>query len=281
MANKGDLIIDGADTESRGGLSTSKQSVGIFNLNYNHENDVDNFEEVDLPPFTEDIGSEATSTLHLTDQQFESQYKYQPQSYHPSHIPHIKQISDKIYHSESYCPPTIPPSSRSPIPLFTMEENEDGTGVIEARPEVCSIPSATAGTSSPQTPTSPSPDQGFFVNYLSKGSQFIHQDSTLGPGQKRRSSSPPPSGKMDPGNKRTQRRSSVVTIAPGFDAGTEEAEQKENSSSSVFGAKRLRYKRTSSFALTPQRSLRRYLTRDVIPHMDNYRHRMSFTKGRY
>lgn len=285
MANKGDLVIDSADTESRGGLSNSKQSVCISNLNYNHEEDIDNFEEVDLPPFTEetkDISPKAsivTSELHLTDKQFESQYKYQHQTYptQSTHIPqHIKQISDKIYNSESYRPPSIPLSSRSPLPLFTMEENEDGTGVIEVRPEVCSIPSATAGTSCPQTPTAPSPDQGFFINYLSKGSQFIHQDPTTEPGQKRRASFG--SGKMDSSNKLTKRRSSVVTIAPGFDAGTKEG---ENSSSSAFESKRLRYKRTSSFALTPQRSLRRYLTRDVLPHMDNYRHRMSFVKGMY
>ena len=166
-----------------------------------------------------------------------------------------------------------------------MEENEDGTG-IEIQPEVCSIPSANTGDLHSHNPMPPSSAPDFFVNSLPKGSQFLQQDRLnpdplfiKGSGQKRRASFG--SGKMDSANKATQRRSSVVTIAPGFDAGTEEGEPRDRSSSSAFGSKRLRYKRTSSFALTPQRSLRRYLTRDILPHMDNYRHRMSFVKGMY
>ena len=169
-----------------------------------------------------------------------------------------------------------------------MEENEDGSGVIEVQPEVCTVPSANLGNSQPQTPTSLSSNKEYVVNQFPKDSEFLQQDKVhhdplfiKGPARKRTSSFD--SGKEAPSSKgRNPRRSSVVTIAPGFDAGTEEGEQRDRSgSSSAFGSKRLRYKRTSSFALTPQRSLRRYLTRDVLPHMDNYRHRMSFVKGNF
>ena len=35
-----------------------------------------------------------------------------------------------------------------------------------------------------------------------------------------------------------------------------------------------------SFRL-PQRSLKHYLTKEVLPHMDNYRNRMSFIRGTF
>ena len=182
---------------------------------------------------------------------------------------------------EPYRPPSIPLSSRSPIPLFTMEENEDGTGIATGS-EVCSIPSANTRDVTPIPPAS-TPD--YFVNRLPKGSEFMQHDK-LNPDQlldkvsgvqKRRASFG--SDKTLSTNNTKQRRSSVVTIAPGFHAGTEEGEPRDRSLTGAFGSKRLRYKRGSSFALTPQRSLRRYLTRDVLPHMDNYRHRISFVKG--
>ena len=166
-----------------------------------------------------------------------------------------------------------------------MEENEDGTE-IESQSEVCSIPSASTRD---QTPIPPSSTPEFFVNRLPKGSEFLQQDrfkidiqdpqdDKISGVQKRRASFGN-NKTLSANNNNTKRRSSVVTIAPGFHAGTEDEEPRERSSSSAFGSKRLRYKRGSSFALTPQRSLRRYLTRDVLPHMDNYRHRMSFVKG--
>ena len=164
-----------------------------------------------------------------------------------------------------------------------MEENEDGTD-IEAQSEVCSIPSANARD---QTPIPPATTPDFFVNRLPKGSEFLQSDKfipdpyhdQLSGVQKRRASFG--NNNTLSTNNNAKRRSSVVTIAPGFHAGTEDEEPRERASSSAFGSKRLRYKRGSSFALTPQRSLRRYLTRDVLPHMDNYRHRMSFVKGMF
>ena len=163
-----------------------------------------------------------------------------------------------------------------------MEENEDGTD-IEAQSEVCSIPSANTRD---QTPIPPSTTPEFFVNHLPKGSEFLQQDQLIPEpyndkvsGVQKRRASFGNNKTLSTNSNNAKRRSSVVTIAPGFHAGTEDDEPRERSSSSAFGSKRLRYKRGSSFALTPQRSLRRYLTRDVLPHMDNYRHRMSFVKG--
>ena len=186
-----------------------------------------------------------------------------------------------------YSPPSIPSSLGSfgtALPLFTMEENEDVTGVILTGLEVCSNPSATGGDSNSLTPISPPTSSDVFVNQLPKGEEFLQYEKShpypifnKKQVQKRRASFG--NGKSDSTTKGMHRRSSVVTIAPGFDAGTREDENSEKSSSSAFGPKRLRYKRGSSFTLTPQRSLRRYLTRDVLPHMDNYRHRRSFKKG--
>ena len=43
--------------------------------------------------------------------------------------------------------------------------------------------------------------------------------------------------------------------------------------------KKMSYRKRSSFLLTP-RPLKHYLTREVLPHVDNYRNRMSFHKGK-
>ena len=173
-----------------------------------------------------------------------------------------------------------------------MEEKDEVTGVnltgccskFARNREVCSNPSATGGDSNPLTPNSQPTSSDVFVNQLPKGEEFLeHEKSHPYPifnkkqVEKRRASIG--NGKSDSTTKGMFRRSSVVTIAPGFDAGAREDENSEKSSSSAFGPKRLRYKRGSSFTLTTQRSLRRYLTRDVLPHMDNYRHRRSFRKG--
>ena len=160
-------------------------------------------------------------------------------------------------------------------------------------------PNATPG---PDIPSIMDSQEGSYlvVNQLPKESQFatFPQDaSTIEDGpdhepglqqlQKRRASmGNDVSGIITSiaGNARIQRRASAVSIAPGFDAGTKDESGREQAGSSAFGTKRFRQNKmnpiSSSFAPTPQRSLRRYLTRDVLPHMDNYRHRMSFVKGK-
>lgn len=72
-----------------------------------------------------------------------------------------------------------------------------------------------------------------------------------------------------------RRRRSSVTLSPET---LEAEEQRERSSQiSSAGGKRLTPKR-SSFMLTP-RPLKHYLTREVLPHVDHYRNRLSFNKG--
>ena len=86
MASKGDLIIDSADTEPGGCLTSLKeQAVYIVNSNYNLEQDIDNFEEVDLPPVTSDTKDDLLAPdSHVAAKKFESQYKHQHQTYSSS-----------------------------------------------------------------------------------------------------------------------------------------------------------------------------------------------------
>ena len=85
MASKGDLIIDSAITESEGCLTSLDQpSVCIVNSNYNSDEDIDTFEELDLPSTTKNTRDEAPLVApdsYLAATQFESQYKYQHQTY--------------------------------------------------------------------------------------------------------------------------------------------------------------------------------------------------------
>ena len=56
-------------------------------------------------------------------------------------------------------------------------------------------------------------------------------------------------------------------------------QQNKSRSGSLFSSGRRFIQKRASFVSNPNRSIRRYFTRDVIPHVDNYRSRMSFTKG--
>ncbi len=76
-------------------------------------------------------------------------------------------------------------------------------------------------------------------------------------------------GGVDGGGRRKRRKSSNVTLSPE----TLEAEEHRTTSSRRLTPKR------SSFMLAPHRPLKHYLTREVLPHVDHYRNRLSFNKG--
>ena len=59
----------------------------------------------------------------------------------------------------------------------------------------------------------------------------------------------------------------------------EEKGKNESKQQQSHPTKKLEKKR-SSFSLTPK-PLRHYLTREVLPHMDHYRNRLSFHRGTY
>ena len=163
-----------------------------------------------------------------------------------------------------------PTSSVTPVAPITMEENDDATDTIHH------VDFGSGMVSIPITPTSCS--EGFFIN---NDAEIPIKPSLA----KRRASlaeiaklQNDPSGSKSTGGPGKKRRSSVSIISGPQHDKIEEVEP-HSKRGSIFGSRRFRSKRASSFALTPQRSLRRYLTRDVLPHMDHYRNRMSFAKG--
>ncbi len=80
---------------------------------------------------------------------------------------------------------------------------------------------------------------------------------------------------VDGGGRRKRRKSSNVTLSPET---LEAEEHRATTASSSSSSRRLTPKR-SSFVLAPHRPLKHYLTREVLPHVDHYRNRLSFNKG--
>lgn len=156
-----------------------------------------------------------------------------------------------------------PSASMSPVPPITLEENEDATSTIDT----VEFGHVNEGMSSvPQTPSGWSRnEEGFFINDT--------VDYPPETSKRRASISVSEIAANESKGGGFQRRSSVVTIAPGLH--DDKIEPTTSKRGSLFGSRRFRKP-----ALTPQRSLRRYLTREILPHVDNYRSRRSFAKGK-
>ncbi len=78
---------------------------------------------------------------------------------------------------------------------------------------------------------------------------------------------------VDGGGRRKRRKSSNVTLSP------ETLEAEEHRATAASSSSRRLTPKRSSFMLAPHRPLKHYLTREVLPHVDHYRNRLSFNKG--